>query len=67
MLVPMIDPDAFDPHAYVAAVAPAVGLALSSERAAAVAQALALVVRVAAPALGYALAEHDEAAPVFAP
>ena len=67
MLAPMIDPDAFDSRAYVAAVAPAVGLALSPERAAAVAEALALVVRVAAPALGYALAGHDEPAPVFAP
>ena len=67
MLAPMIDPDAFDPRAYVAAAAPAVGLALSPERAVAVAEALALVVRVAAPALGYALAEHDEAAAVFVP
>ena len=67
MLAPMIDPAAFDPRAYVAAVAPAMGLALSPERAAAVAEALALVARVAAPALGYGLPEHEEPAPVFAP
>ncbi len=67
MLAAMIDPKAFDSHAYVAAVAPMLGLALTPERAAAVADALALVVRVAAPALEYALPEHEEPAPVFVP
>ncbi len=67
MLAPMIDPNAFDPRAYVAAVAPAMELTLSPERAAAVAEALALVVRVAAPALGHEVPEHAEPAPVFVP
>lgn len=63
----MTDPNAFDPNAYVAAVAPSVGLSLPPERARAVAEALALVVRVAAPALSFALPEGVEPAPVFTP
>ena len=67
MLAAMIDPKTFDSQAYVAAVAPMLGLTLTPERAAAVADALALVVRVAAPALEYALPQHEEPAPVFVP
>ena len=63
----MLDPNTLDPRAYVAAVAPAIGLALTPERAAAVAEALALVIRVAAPALAVRLPEHAEPAPVFVP
>ena len=63
----MIDHRRFDAPAYVAAVAPVLGLRLPPERAAAVAEALALVARVAAPALAYELPEHAEPAPVFAP
>ncbi len=63
----MIDPDRFDPLAYVAAVAPAMGLALDAARLEAVAAALALVARVAAPALAYVLDAETEPAPVFAP
>lgn len=60
-------PDHFDPVAYVAAVAPALGLALDAERQARVAAALALVVRVAAPALALPLDEAAEPAPVYRP
>ena len=63
----MIEQKTFDPHAYVVAVAPAIGLDLTAERTAAVAEALALVARVAAPALAYKLPEHAEPAPVFTP
>lgn len=63
----MIDPDAFDPAAHVAAVAPAVGLRLSPERQARVAAALALVVRVAAPALAFPVPESAEPAAMFRP
>lgn len=63
----MLDPDHFDPAAHVSAAAPAVGLVLDAERQARVAAALALVVRIAAPALGVPLAETDEPAPVFRP
>ncbi len=63
----MIDPRSFDPAAYVAAVAPSVGLSLSPERQARVAEALALVVKVAAPALAFPLAEGAEPAARFRP
>lgn len=63
----MIDTDKFDPAAHVAAVAPAVGIALTPERLAEVAAAFALVVRIAGPALAMAVPEEAEPAPVFAP
>ena len=64
----MLDPDRFDPAAYVAAVAPAVGLVLDAARQARVAAALALVVRIAAPAFAVAAgAETAEPAPVYRP
>jgi len=63
----MIDTHRFDPAAYVAAAAPAVGLRLSPERARAVSEALALVARVAAPALTRAVPPQAEPAPVFTP
>ena len=63
----MITPDAFDPAAYVAAVAPTVGLVLPPERQARVAQALALVARVAAPALHFPVPESAEPAEKFRP
>ncbi len=63
----MIDPQHFDPAAYVAAVAPALGLHFTAERAHAVSEALALVVRVAAPALTHAVPAEAEPAPIFAP
>jgi Protein of unknown function (DUF4089) len=63
----MLDPDRFDPAAHVAAAAPAVGLALDPARQVRVAAALALVVRVAAPALAVALDTTVEPAPVFRP
>jgi hypothetical protein len=63
----MIDTEAFDPAAYVAAVAPAMGFRFSPERARAVADALALVTRVAAPALSRAVPHEAEPAPLFTP
>ena len=63
----MPNPDRFDPAAYVAAVAPAVGLSLDAARQAQVAAALALVVRIAAPAFAVALDETAEPAPVYRP
>jgi hypothetical protein len=63
----MPDPEGFDPAAYVAAVAPAVGLALDAARQARVAAALALVARIAAPALAVRLDEAAEPAPVYRP
>ena len=62
----MLNPETFDPAAHVAA-APAVGLALSPERQARVAAALALVVKVAAPALAYPVPESAEPAAKFRP
>jgi hypothetical protein len=61
----MTDPTAFDAHAYVAACAPAVGLTLDDARRQAVAEALALVARIGAPALAVALDPDDEFAPIF--
>ena len=63
----MIDAKTFDPAAYVAAMAPAVGLTLPPERQARVAAALALVVKIGAPALEHEVAEDVEPAPVFDP
>ena len=63
----MIDLDSFDALAFVTAASPAVGITLSAARIAEVAEAFALVVRVAAPALSFNLAVDDEPAPVFLP
>jgi hypothetical protein len=63
----MIDHDEFDPLAHVIAAAPAVGLKFTPERAAEIAAAFALVLRVGAPALEYEVPEGTEPAPVFAP
>ena len=63
----MLDPKQFDPAAYVAAAAPAVGLALDATRQAQVAAAFALVARIAAQALAVPLTEADEPAPVYRP
>jgi hypothetical protein len=63
----MLDPDRFDAAAFVAAAGPAVGLSLDAERQARVAAALALVVRIAAPALAVPMAETNEPAPVYCP
>jgi hypothetical protein len=59
--------DAFDPIAYVTAVAPAMGLSLTPDRTRELAAAFALVVRVAAPALDFVLPADAEAAPIFTP
>lgn len=64
---PMPHPDSFDPHAYVAAAAPLLGLTLDASRAARVAEALALVIRTARPALECPVTPQDEPAPVFRP
>jgi Protein of unknown function (DUF4089) len=63
----MTDPDEFDPLAYVTAVAPALGIALTPDRVRDLAAAFALVRRIGAPALEYELPEHTELAPVFTP
>jgi hypothetical protein len=63
----MIDTDRLNPAAYVDAVAPAMGLRFTPERAAAVAAAFALVARIAAPALNRAVPDDAEPAPVFTP
>jgi hypothetical protein len=63
----MIDPAKFDPVAYVTAAAPAMGLSFTPERVQIVAEALALVVRIGAPALSYKLPPDSEPAPVFIP
>ncbi len=61
----MIDPDSFDPLAYVTATCPAVGLALPPARLAELAEAFALVVRVGLPALQFEVDPAEEPAPVF--
>jgi hypothetical protein len=61
----MLDSEDFDPVAYVAAAAPAVGLRLDAAQQERVAAALALVIRTAAPALAVPLAPEDEPAPVY--
>ncbi len=55
----------FDPLAYVSAVAPAVGFDLSPDRLREVAEAFAVVLRVAAPALAMEVPAEVEPAPVF--
>lgn len=61
----MLDPDRLDPLAYVAAMAPALGFDLPPERLAELAEAFALVVRIAQPALRQAVPADVEPAPVF--
>ena len=51
----------------VTAAAPAMGLSFTPERVQIVAEALALVVRIGAPALSYKLPPYSEPAPVFIP
>lgn len=63
----MLDHKTFDPAAYVAAVAPAMGLQLSAERQARVAAALALVAKVGAAALNQPVPESAEPAAMFRP
>jgi hypothetical protein len=55
----------FDPLAYVTAIAPAVGIDLSPERARQVADAFAVVMWVAGPALAMDVPADIEPAPVF--
>jgi hypothetical protein len=59
--------DEVDSLAYVAALAPAIGLPLDAEARAAVAAAFALIRRIAAPALDRAVPDDIEPAPVFTP
>jgi hypothetical protein len=63
----MLDPEKFDPAAHVAAAAPAVGLTLDAARQARVAAALALVVRIAAPALAVSVPVEAGPAAMFRP
>ena len=62
----MIDTVRFDPLAYVTSTAPLIGIELDPERARIVADAFALVVRIAAPALAFDVPAETEPAPVFA-
>jgi len=57
----------FDAAAYVAAVAPAVGLHLGAERTQAVAEALRLVARIGGPALAVSPPADIQPAPIFTP
>jgi hypothetical protein len=61
----MIDHENFDTRAYVAAAAPLIGLHLSDERLDQVAEAFALVIRIAKPALDAAVPDDSQPAPVF--
>jgi hypothetical protein len=61
----MIDHDSIDPLAYVTATAPLIGLRLSAERHQQLAEAFALVMRVAKPALDTPVPTEIEPAPVF--
>jgi len=61
----MIDYETIDPLRYVTATAPLVGLKLSDERLKEVAEAFALVIRMAKPALDAELPKDAEPAPVF--
>ena len=61
----MLDPDRLDPLAYVATMVPALGFDLPPERLAELAEAFALVVRIAQPALRQAVPADAEPAPVF--
>lgn len=63
----MLDPETLDTAALVAAAAPLVGLHLTAEREAQVAEALKLVVRTALPALQVPVAPEEEPAPVYTP
>jgi hypothetical protein len=63
----MIDTTHFDADAYVAAVAPAVGLVFDADRQREVAEALRLVARIGAPALAVTPQADLEPAPIFAP
>jgi hypothetical protein len=54
-----------DPLAYVTVMAPALGFDLPPDRAREVAEALAVVLRVAAPALALRVPPDTEPAPVF--
>ncbi len=54
-----------DPLDYVTAMAPALGFDMSPERAREVADAFAVVLRVAAPALAMTVPVEVEPAPVF--
>ncbi len=68
----MIDPTQsdtahFDAAAYVAAVAPAVGLRLDTQRAQAVAVALQLVAKIGRPALAVSPPGDIQPAPIFTP
>jgi hypothetical protein len=63
----MIDTDHFDADAYVAAVAPSVGLVFEADRQRAVAEALRLVCRIGAPALAVTPPAGLEPAAVFTP
>jgi len=63
----MIDPDSFDPFAYVSATAPLVGLTLDADQIKQVADAFALVIKVARPALDAEIPVDAEPAPVFHP
>lgn len=60
-------PPPIDAAAHVAAAAPLVGLTLDANRQARVAEAFALVARIAAPALAVPLEPAMEPAPVFTP
>ncbi len=61
----MIDYETIDPLRYVTATAPLIGLKLSGDRLNQVAEAFALVIRMAKPALDVELPEDTEPAPVF--
>ena len=63
----MIDPDKFDPVAYVTATAPLLGLRFPPERLKEIAVAFALVAKVAGPALAMRVEADVEPAPVFVP
>jgi len=61
----MIDYEKIDPLAYVTAAAPLIGLNLSEDRLKEVAEAFALVIRMAKPALDAPVTLDAEPAPVF--
>ncbi len=61
----MIDYEEIDPLGYVTAAAPLIGLKLSQDRLKEVAEAFALVIRMAKPALDAVVPADAEPAPVF--
>jgi hypothetical protein len=61
----MFDHEKIDPLQYVTAAAPLIGLQLSEERLKQVAEAFALVIRMAKPALDAPVSGDAEPAPVF--